>query len=175
MMNWTFPTSPFVYYYDSEYDIKRRAQRAKRKVQELQEAGLLPMQPERFHDVEEHHKKRKTLWKEHRKSHGEKKPHKTQPWTDKNRGKKHKRNIQRSHDDTEKNFPREPRTHSPKTSKKARTKHFNSTFHTQGSSAGNDGKLLESTKKKKRKKKLKNERDESLFLIKQRKKKKSKQ
>lgn len=27
-----FPASPFIYYYDDEYDIKRRANRLKRKV-----------------------------------------------------------------------------------------------------------------------------------------------
>ncbi|NXQ85780.1 ZCHC7 protein, partial [Nyctibius grandis] len=41
-----FPASPFIYYYDDEYDIKRRANRLKRKVTELQEASLLPEQPE---------------------------------------------------------------------------------------------------------------------------------
>ncbi|NXC71173.1 ZCHC7 protein, partial [Anhinga anhinga] len=37
-----FPTSPFIYYYDDEYEINRRAKRLKRKVAELQGAGLLP-------------------------------------------------------------------------------------------------------------------------------------
>ncbi|NXB35167.1 ZCHC7 protein, partial [Eulacestoma nigropectus] len=41
-----FPSSPFVYYYDDECDIKRRANRLKRKVADLQEAGLLPEQSE---------------------------------------------------------------------------------------------------------------------------------
>ncbi|NXY09425.1 ZCHC7 protein, partial [Pteruthius melanotis] len=42
----TFPSSPFVCYYDDECDIRRRASRLKRKVADLQEAGLLPEQPE---------------------------------------------------------------------------------------------------------------------------------
>ncbi|NXB99025.1 ZCHC7 protein, partial [Orthonyx spaldingii] len=41
-----FPSSPFVYYYDDEHDIKRRANRLRRKVADLQEAGLLPEQSE---------------------------------------------------------------------------------------------------------------------------------
>ncbi|NWW84167.1 ZCHC7 protein, partial [Rhynochetos jubatus] len=40
------PTSPFISYYDDEYDIKRRTNRLKRKVAELQEAGVLPEQSE---------------------------------------------------------------------------------------------------------------------------------
>ncbi|XP_065716770.1 zinc finger CCHC domain-containing protein 7 isoform X2 [Patagioenas fasciata] len=62
-----FPTSPFIYYYDNEYDIKRRANRLKRKVAELQEAGLLPEQPETPRPREEqggHGRKRKSKpWK----------------------------------------------------------------------------------------------------------------
>ncbi|XP_067839447.1 zinc finger CCHC domain-containing protein 7 [Heptranchias perlo] len=41
MHNHTFPTSPFVYYYDTEHDIKRREWRIQRRVEELQDAGLL--------------------------------------------------------------------------------------------------------------------------------------
>ncbi|NWI26929.1 ZCHC7 protein, partial [Sula dactylatra] len=41
-----FPTSPFICHYDDENDINRRANRLKRKVAELREAGLLPEQPE---------------------------------------------------------------------------------------------------------------------------------
>ncbi|KGL81466.1 Zinc finger CCHC domain-containing protein 7, partial [Tinamus guttatus] len=41
-----FPSSPFIYYYDDEYDIEKRAHRLKRKASELQEAGLLPVRLE---------------------------------------------------------------------------------------------------------------------------------
>ncbi|KFP90636.1 Zinc finger CCHC domain-containing protein 7, partial [Apaloderma vittatum] len=40
------PASPFIYCYDDEYEVKKRANRLKRKVAELQEAGLLPEQSE---------------------------------------------------------------------------------------------------------------------------------
>ncbi|XP_057900500.1 zinc finger CCHC domain-containing protein 7 [Melospiza georgiana] len=63
-----FPTSPFVYYYDDECDIRRRANRLKRKVADLQEAGLLPEQPETPLQEEQlevpSHKKKSKLWKE---------------------------------------------------------------------------------------------------------------
>lgn len=32
MFNQTFPTSPFIYYYDDKYEIREREQRIKRKV-----------------------------------------------------------------------------------------------------------------------------------------------
>ncbi|NXF39764.1 ZCHC7 protein, partial [Nyctibius bracteatus] len=41
-----FPTSPFISHYDNEDDIRRRENRVKKKVAELQEAGLMPEQPE---------------------------------------------------------------------------------------------------------------------------------
>uniref|UniRef100_UPI00398F7A19 zinc finger CCHC domain-containing protein 7 n=1 Tax=Pristiophorus japonicus TaxID=55135 RepID=UPI00398F7A19 len=41
MNNHTLPTSPFVYYYDTEHDIKKREWRLQRRVEELQDAGLL--------------------------------------------------------------------------------------------------------------------------------------
>ncbi|XP_050843414.1 zinc finger CCHC domain-containing protein 7 [Serinus canaria] len=68
-----FPTSPFVYYYDDECDIKRRANRLKRKVADLQEAGLLPEQSETPLQEEQlevpSHKKKSQLWKEQQGKH----------------------------------------------------------------------------------------------------------
>ncbi|KAJ8410997.1 hypothetical protein AAFF_G00180320 [Aldrovandia affinis] len=42
MFNGTFPTAPYVSYYDTPQDVRQRVHRARRKAQELQEAGLLP-------------------------------------------------------------------------------------------------------------------------------------
>ncbi|XP_037981863.1 zinc finger CCHC domain-containing protein 7 isoform X2 [Motacilla alba alba] len=68
-----FPTSPFVCYYDDECDIRRRASRLKRKVADLQEAGLLPEQSETPPQEEQlelpSHRKKSKLWKEHRGKH----------------------------------------------------------------------------------------------------------
>ncbi|KAM6170053.1 zinc finger CCHC domain-containing protein 7 [Rhynchocyon petersi] len=49
MFNHTFPTSPFIYYYEDKYEIREREQRIKRKVKELQKNGDLPRQFKRPH------------------------------------------------------------------------------------------------------------------------------
>ncbi|XP_078070360.1 zinc finger CCHC domain-containing protein 7 isoform X2 [Mustelus asterias] len=41
MQSHTFPTSPFVYYYDTKRDIKTREWRIQKRVKELQDAGIL--------------------------------------------------------------------------------------------------------------------------------------
>ncbi|XP_050799069.1 zinc finger CCHC domain-containing protein 7 isoform X3 [Gopherus flavomarginatus] len=182
MYNGAFPSSPFIYYYDDEYDIKRRAQRAKRKVEELQEAGLLPVQFKRLRKEEERRgqclKKKKNLWKEHVKSPKEEKCHKKankKSWAEEHKEKKHKKDAQRNNDQEE-DFPRGGRTHSPKDSKKGSTKHHGSAFSPHGRKAKTGQELLDAAKKKK-KRRQRNKKDssstidESLFLIKQRKKK----
>ncbi|XP_043402273.1 zinc finger CCHC domain-containing protein 7 isoform X2 [Chelonia mydas] len=179
MYNGAFPSSPFIYYYDDEYDIKRRAQRAKRKVEELQEAGLLPVQFKRLRKEEERrgqcHKKKKNLWKEHVKSPKEEKRHKKankKSWAEERKEKKHKKDVQRNNDQEE-DFPRGCRIHSPKGSKK----HHGSAFCPHSRKTKNGQELLDAAKKKKKKRRQRNKKDssptidESLFLIKQRKKK----
>ncbi|XP_075787365.1 zinc finger CCHC domain-containing protein 7 isoform X2 [Pelodiscus sinensis] len=183
MFGGTFPSSPFIYYYDDQYNIKRRAQRAKRKVEELQEAGLLPGQFKRLRKEEEHrgqcHKKKKNHWKELVKSPKEEKPQKhasKKSWADQHREKKHKKEVQRN-TDQEQDFPRGGRTHSPKGSKTSSKKHPSSAFSPHGRRTKNGQELLDAAKKKKKKRRPRNKRDssptidESLFLIKQRKKK----
>uniref|UniRef100_A0A674KF48 Zinc finger CCHC domain-containing protein 7 n=1 Tax=Terrapene triunguis TaxID=2587831 RepID=A0A674KF48_9SAUR len=183
MYNGAFPSSPFIYYYDDKYDIKRRAQRAKRKklfyFTELQEAGLLPAQFKRLRKEEERRgqclKKKKNLWKEHVKSPKEEKRHKKankKSWAEERKEKKHKKEVQRNNDQEE-DFPRGGRTHSPKGS----TKHHSSAFSPHGRKTKNGQELLDAAKKKKKKRRQRNKKDssstidESLFLIKQRKKK----
>uniref|UniRef100_A0A674KAF8 Zinc finger CCHC domain-containing protein 7 n=1 Tax=Terrapene triunguis TaxID=2587831 RepID=A0A674KAF8_9SAUR len=176
MYNGAFPSSPFIYYYDDKYDIKRRAQRAKRKVEE---AGLLPAQFKRLRKEEERRgqclKKKKNLWKEHVKSPKEEKRHKKankKSWAEERKEKKHKKEVQRNNDQEE-DFPRGGRTHSPKGS----TKHHSSAFSPHGRKTKNGQELLDAAKKKKKKRRQRNKKDssstidESLFLIKQRKKK----
>ncbi|KAK9407993.1 zinc finger CCHC domain-containing protein 7 [Crotalus adamanteus] len=69
MFGGIFLSYPFICYYDNKYDTKKSLQRAKKKVQELQKAGLLPKTLKRPHidyDQEEHkHKKKRNVWKEH--------------------------------------------------------------------------------------------------------------
>ncbi|XP_025057203.1 zinc finger CCHC domain-containing protein 7 isoform X3 [Alligator sinensis] len=177
MYGGVFPSSPFIYYYDNKYDIKSRAKRLKRKVEELQEVGLLPMEFKRPCVEEEHmrhcHKKKKKLWKEHDKPSKREKHHKKpkkKSQAEKHKDKKQRKGIQ-NNQDGEEDFPRGCKAHVPKASKKYRR----SVFQPHRDKMRNTQDLVEAVKKKK--KKQQNERDwsptthESLFLIKQRKKK----
>ncbi|XP_077201672.1 zinc finger CCHC domain-containing protein 7 isoform X2 [Paroedura picta] len=177
MFGGTFPTFPFIYYYDNEYDIKRGLQKAKKKVRDLQEAGLLPMTLKRPHmdddqRVHTHRKKVKQL-KEHNKrleKHHKKLKKKSQ--ADKLKRRKHKKNVQSNHD-IEENFPRGGHL-------KALKWHKKPSAHCDLSANGDKPEVTkassEAAKKWKKKKKQNHTvssptRDESLFLIKQRKKK----
>ncbi|XP_074850110.1 zinc finger CCHC domain-containing protein 7 [Carettochelys insculpta] len=182
MVSGTFPSSPFIYYYDDEYDIKRRAQRAKRKVDELEAAGLLPAQLKRLRKEEEHrgqcHKKKKTLWKEHTKSPKEEKRHKKAHKKSQadERKEKHKKEFQRNNDQEE-DFPRGGGTPSPKGKKRSSTKHHSSAFSPHGRKVKTGQELLDAARKKKKKRRQRHKMDsspptdEDLFCIKQRKKK----
>ncbi|XP_025893870.1 zinc finger CCHC domain-containing protein 7 [Nothoprocta perdicaria] len=170
-----FPASPFIYYYDDEYDIKRRANRLKRKVEELQEAGLLPIHLEspwkKEKHVEHSHKKKKKPWKEHGKHHKDdkclKKTKKSR--TDKPKAKKHRNEAERGHG-MEEDFPRGHKKHASKSGKKC----HKSVLQAHGSKKEYVQEILEAAKRKKKRKKHKDSSpsiDEDLFLIKQRKKK----
>ncbi|XP_060093008.1 zinc finger CCHC domain-containing protein 7 [Heteronotia binoei] len=175
MFGGTFPTFPFIYYYDNEYEIKRGLQKAKKKVQELQEAGLLPMSLERPHidDQKVHtHRKKVKLLKEHNKrlEKHHRKLKKSQ--SNKLKGRKHKKDVQSNYN-IEENFPRGGHLKSLKWHKK-------NSAHCDLSTNGDKPEITKASSeaaKKWKKKKKQNytasspTRDESLFLIKQRKKK----
>ncbi|XP_067172106.1 zinc finger CCHC domain-containing protein 7 isoform X1 [Apteryx mantelli] len=170
-----FPSSPFIYYYDDEYDIKRRANRLKRKVAELQEAGLLPVQLEspwkKEKHVEHSHKKKKKPWKEHGKHHKDDKclkKTKKKSRADEPRAKKHRNDAERGHGMEE--FPRGCKKQTSKGGKKC----HRSVLQAHGSKTEYAQEILEASKRKKKRKKQKDSSpniDENLFLIKQRKKK----
>ncbi|KAH0628459.1 hypothetical protein JD844_009666 [Phrynosoma platyrhinos] len=184
MFGGTFPTFPFIYYYDNEHDIKRHTQRAKKRVQELQEAGLLPevfKGPQTDNDQKGHiHKKKRKMLKEHDKR-GDKhhKKLKKKCHTDSLKERKHRKEA---HANIEEDFPRGGHVNTFKKSRKTNT-------HCNFGLSRNRGKTeifqssLGSAKKQKRKRKEKQRnyrsnspaRDESLFLIKQRKKKSKEQ
>ncbi|XP_016160357.1 PREDICTED: zinc finger CCHC domain-containing protein 7 [Ficedula albicollis] len=169
-----FPTSPFVYYYDDECDIRRRASRLKRKVADLQEAGLLPEQAETPLQEEQlevpSHKKKRKLWKEqqgkHSKSSKQQKKMKVFQ-TKKAQEKKRKRRVE-IHCEPE-DFPQGCKQQGYKGSKVHK-----SLFQAfSGSKAMCVQQPLEGAKRKKKWKKQKNASPDSrdnLFLIKQRKK-----
>ncbi|XP_071436393.1 zinc finger CCHC domain-containing protein 7 isoform X2 [Pithys albifrons albifrons] len=172
-----FPTSPFVYYYDDECDIKRRASRLKRKVADLQEAGLLPEQPEtprQEEQLEGHsHRKKSKPWKEeHRKHSRDGKQYKKMKVSraGKPQEEKHRRSVE-FQCDPGREFPRGHKQHVCKGSK---VQH-KSLFHTFPARKALC--VQEPLEGAKRKKKWKKQKDASpvskdnLFLIKQRRKK----
>ncbi|XP_065512867.1 zinc finger CCHC domain-containing protein 7 isoform X2 [Caloenas nicobarica] len=160
-----FPASPFIYYYDDEYDIKRRANRLKRKVAELQEAGLLPEQPETPRQDEkqgEHsHKRKSKPWKEHRKRNRSEERHK-------------KLKMSRAEKPREEKSSRgaELGERVPRRGKGSRARHAALAQALLGSKAAREP--LEGAKRKKKWKKQKDagpDIHDNLFLIKQRRKK----
>ncbi|XP_061490625.1 LOW QUALITY PROTEIN: zinc finger CCHC domain-containing protein 7 [Rhineura floridana] len=167
MFGGTFPTSPFIYYYDNEYDIKRITQRAKKKVQELQEAGLMPEalkrpQVDDGQKVHDHKRKRKRL-----KDHGKRGENHHKKLKKKSQGDTLKRSkdekVVQGNYTMEEDFPRGCHLNALKRSRKT-SAHCSFSLPTN------------SATKQKRKKKQNYARgssttDESLFLIKQRKKK----
>ncbi|XP_044295373.1 zinc finger CCHC domain-containing protein 7 isoform X2 [Varanus komodoensis] len=185
MFRGTFPTFPFIYYYDNEYDIKRSAVRAKKKVQELQEAGLLPkaLKKARLDDEQEVHslkKKRKVLKEHDRRGDTHHRKLKKMSQTDALKGKKHKAEAREHRDikqrNIEENFPRGGHVNDLKRSRKTSTQRSFS-LSTNGGKTEILHASLEAARKRKKKKKQKtytrnsHSRDESLFLIKQKKKK----
>ncbi|NXH48863.1 ZCHC7 protein, partial [Dicaeum eximium] len=169
-----FPSSPFVYYYDDECDIRRRANRLKRKVADLQEAGLLPEQPETPLQEEQlevpSHKKKSKLWKEQqgRQSRGSEQPKKVKvSRAKKAREEKHRRGAGMLSE------PQDlPRGHKLQGCKGSRARPKLQAL--LGSKAMCVQQPLEGAKRKKKCKKQKHASPDSrdnLFLIKQRKKK----
>ncbi|XP_075596212.1 zinc finger CCHC domain-containing protein 7 [Balearica regulorum gibbericeps] len=171
-----FPTSPFIYYYDDEYDIKRRANRLKRKIAELQEAGLLPEQSETPWQEEKHgghsHKKKSKPWKERGKHNKDGERHKKMKMSraEKSREEKDRSDVEISHN-LEEDFPRGCKRQAHKGSKIYHKSIF------QAFSGSKTGYVQEHLEGAKRKKKWKKQKDanpdinENLFLIKQRRKK----
>ncbi|XP_021235644.1 zinc finger CCHC domain-containing protein 7 isoform X3 [Numida meleagris] len=168
-----FPASPFIHYYDDECDLKRRANRLKRKIAELQEAGLLPVQPETPRQEEKHggHGCKKQPWEEHSKRNKDeyRKKKKASSQADKQRAKKHRSDVERGHE-VEDDFPRGHRKQTSRGSKK----HHKSVLQAHSSKKEYGQQLLEAAKRKKKRKKQRDaspDISENLFLIKQRRKK----
>ncbi|KAM6289616.1 zinc finger CCHC domain-containing protein 7 [Aegotheles albertisi] len=171
-----FPTSPFIYYYDDEYEIKRRANRLKRKVSELQEAGLLPEQAETPRQEETYGgpspKKKSKPWKEHRKCKRDGKSHKKMkmPRAEKSREEKHRSDVGMSQN-LEEDFPRGCKRQAHKGS---RIQHKSTSQAFSGSKTAYVQERLEGAKRKKKWKKQKDaspDVNDNLFLIKQRRRK----
>ncbi|XP_025768727.1 zinc finger CCHC domain-containing protein 7 [Puma concolor] len=175
MFNQTFPTSPFIYYYDDKYEIREREQRIKRKVKELQKNGDFPRQFKRPHmeaaEKRPPHGRRKShaSWRNSRWPQEKKETQKEASRSRKEREKHRK--ADRAHE-VEEDFPRGPKLHSPgtfKTQKGPKSFHHSSHYHKP-----REDKLPRDSKRGKQKKKesyLEGDGSDNLFLIKQRKKK----
>ncbi|XP_040434276.1 zinc finger CCHC domain-containing protein 7-like isoform X1 [Falco naumanni] len=170
-----FPTSPFICYYDDEYDIKRRTNRLKRKAAELQEAGLLPEQSETLWQEEKRgghsHKKSSKPWQEHRKYNKDGECYKKMRMSQAEKPRKEKYRSEVAMDRCLEDFPRGCKRHACKGSK-IRYKSIFQAF--SGSKTAYVQEPLEGAKRKRKWKKQKDtglDINENLFLIKQRKKK----
>ncbi|XP_064435681.1 zinc finger CCHC domain-containing protein 7 isoform X3 [Mirounga angustirostris] len=175
MFNQTFPTSPFIYYYDDKYEIREREQRIKRKVKELQRNGDFPRQFKRPHmeaaDKRPQHNRRKShaSCRNNRWPQEKKEPQKEASRSNKEREKHRKADRCREVDE---DFPRGPKLHSSgpfKTQKAPKSFHHSSHSHKP-----REDKLPREGKRSKHKKKesyLEADGNDNLFLIKQRKKK----
>nr|XP_020646994.1 zinc finger CCHC domain-containing protein 7 [Pogona vitticeps]XP_020646995.1 zinc finger CCHC domain-containing protein 7 [Pogona vitticeps]XP_020646996.1 zinc finger CCHC domain-containing protein 7 [Pogona vitticeps]XP_020646997.1 zinc finger CCHC domain-containing protein 7 [Pogona vitticeps]XP_020646999.1 zinc finger CCHC domain-containing protein 7 [Pogona vitticeps] len=173
MFGETFPTFPFIYYYDSEYDMKRNSQRGKKKVQELEEAGLVLKRPRMDNDQRQYsHMKKRRMLKEHDKKRDKcsiKPKKKLQRDTLR---RKHKKEAQGDYT-IEEDFPRGGRVEKSRKARKCRKPGL----QIIGGKMETLQAPPEAPKKQKKKKKRRNytsnsrTEEDNLFLIKQRKKK----
>ncbi|XP_039712512.1 zinc finger CCHC domain-containing protein 7 isoform X1 [Pteropus medius] len=179
MFNQTFPTSPFIYYYDDKYEIREREQRIKRKVKELQKNGDFPRQFKRPHmeaaNQRSHHdaKKSQASWKNNRLP---QEKQETQRGTMSRSSRERDKHRKASRcDDMDEDFPRGPKIHSlPGTFKIQRPhKSFQHSHHhkPREDKLPKDGKRGKQGRHRKKESCLDEDYNDNLFLIKQRKKK----
>ncbi|KAM6183028.1 zinc finger CCHC domain-containing protein 7 [Erethizon dorsatum] len=176
MFNQTFPTSPFIYYYDDKYEIRERDQRIKRKVKELQKNGDFPRQLKRPHmeaaDKRPHHDMRKSHASQENNRWRQEDKESQREMMSRNRDPEKHRKVDR-HWEVNEDFPRGPKTYSSPSSFKAQKPH-KSFHHSSHYHKPREDKLPRDGKQNKQKKKercVEDDGNDNLFLIKQRKKK----
>ncbi|XP_073518624.1 zinc finger CCHC domain-containing protein 7 [Phyllobates terribilis] len=176
MYSTMYPSCELVFTYDEKQDICRRNWRAKQKLKELQEAGLVTMEAEESHiqDTEENTPLPKKRRKE-RKKHNKKLKKFKDCFADNSfKGvKKRKKEKFLQHDEAEDYFPR-GKPDKPKKNRRAhgRKKPEHLLFKDFTKNEGLDGKLKKC--KKKHRKQKSSAVDQSLLIIKQRSKKSKK-
>ncbi|XP_006886918.1 PREDICTED: zinc finger CCHC domain-containing protein 7 [Elephantulus edwardii] len=165
MFNHTFPTSPFIYYYDNKYEIQEREKRIKRKVKELQKKEDISGQFKRPHMEAADMK----LSPARRNSHGswrKKRWPREQPEIQKDavsrKSGKHWKADRLGYGDED--FPRGPKDHR----KPPQASHHSPRYHRPGEKQPKEGTW---GKKKKKGSRLDHDDNDNLFLIKQRRKK----
>ncbi|XP_012576696.1 PREDICTED: zinc finger CCHC domain-containing protein 7 [Condylura cristata] len=178
MSNQTFPTSPFIYYYDDKYEIREREQRIKRKVKELQRNGELPRQFKRTHmealDKGPHHDERKSHapWKSNRWTQEKKETQKEAKGRN-SREREKRRKADKRHEEDE-DFPRGPKAHPSKSGTFKPQKPHKSFRRSSHHHKPREDKLPKEGKRSQPKGKqgtLEEDGNDNLFFIKQRKKK----
>ncbi|XP_077003793.1 zinc finger CCHC domain-containing protein 7 [Tamandua tetradactyla] len=176
MFNQTFPTSPFIYYYDDKYEIREREQRIKRKIKELQKNGNFPRQFKKplmeTSDKRPHHEMRKNYpsWKNNRWPQENKETQK-ETMNRNSRDREKHRKADRYHE-VDEDFPRGPKVYSStssKTQKAHRSSHHSSHCHKPREKTF--PKESKRVKHKKKERHLEDDDNDNLFFIKQRKKK----
>ncbi|XP_045152569.1 zinc finger CCHC domain-containing protein 7 isoform X2 [Echinops telfairi] len=169
MFNQTFPTSPFVYYYDDKYEIQERERRIKRKVKELQKNGDFPRQFKRSHveeDKKAHHTMRegRRSWKNSRWPQEKQGTHRDVVVSrSRSRRERERRPEADRWHEVDEDFPRGPRLHQ-KPRKSLRSAHDHRSREEKPSKEAKQG-------KQKKERDLGDDEHDNLFLIKQRKKK----
>ncbi|XP_023485447.1 zinc finger CCHC domain-containing protein 7 isoform X2 [Equus przewalskii] len=177
MFNQTFPTSPFIYYYDDKYEIREREQRIKRKVKELQKNGDFPRQFKRPHmeaaEKRAHRdvRKRHASWKTNRWPQEEQETQKEMMSRSKREREKHRKADRCRKVDED--FPRGPQIRSSPSALRAQKPHRPFQHSSHYRQPREDRLPREGRRGKHRKKESHSEDDGSdhLLLIKQRRKK----
>ncbi|XP_067886416.1 zinc finger CCHC domain-containing protein 7 [Heterodontus francisci] len=178
MHNHTFPTSPFVYYYDTEHDIKMREWRIQRRVEELQSAGLLetsfPTKKLRkstasVDSLSKKKRKRELLKKKRVEQEG--RDFKRNSWTAKHKAKRCHQTFPKTFSEgVEEDFPREFAGQSIATNAPQYKTHQSPLLFTHSNITQTEG-HLDPTRKKRNKKKKKHTKGETTELAKKRRKK----
>ncbi|XP_004632037.1 zinc finger CCHC domain-containing protein 7 [Octodon degus] len=173
MFNQTFPTSPFIYYYDDKYEIRERDRRIKRKVKELQKNGDFPRQFKRPHMEAADKRPLRDMRKSHASQESKWCPADDEGQREmisRNRDPEKHRKVDR-HWEVNEDFPRG--THSSPSSFKTQKPH-KSLHHSSHHHKPREDKFPRDSKRNKQKKKeryVEDDANDNLFLIKQRKKK----
>ncbi|KAM4708044.1 zinc finger CCHC domain-containing protein 7 isoform 1-T2 [Discoglossus pictus] len=177
MFSGSFPISQLIFCYDRDHDIWKRNQRAKKKIEELQEAGLLPLKIRQPHKRENNMQPFKKIKKRHLKElkqadekevyHSNKNKFQYIDGNQKKKHKKKKNNVVKK-EDVEEDFPRGGSEKAMKSKRKRHREHPNHLFF-------DDDSGKPPTKRQKRRNRAKRRSgarvDQSLLTIKQRKKK----
>ncbi|XP_033869680.3 zinc finger CCHC domain-containing protein 7 [Acipenser ruthenus] len=183
MFNETFPTVPYICYYDAEKDIRERNHRIQRKVEALKEAGLLD-HINFSHSVgkEAQPPKKIRKVKEERRKRGRSKPQKEKKnlpmkktWPEKRKERRLKSKKKKSVQVIEEDFPRGPKMPSPRAHSHSKKKFARAALFSHMKNQGDEFNEKHKKPKVKGKRKKRDSShddsfavDDSLFLIKQR-------